>query len=139
MRSPPCGPTPMWCVTSADSLQAARRAGAVRDRQTGRFIGDIGFADFHRPIEPSIIGVPEAGWVLASWAHGQGIASEALSAALAWLDRSRFRGKVVCLVGDENRASLRVARKHGFQSTAFIDAWSDATHLLTCTSKLNGP
>src|SRR5580658_7267303 len=36
---------------------------AVREKSSGRFVGDIGFADFHRQIEPPITGVPGAGWV----------------------------------------------------------------------------
>src|SRR5262245_12457948 len=40
---------------------------AIRETRTGRFVGDIGFADFKREITPSILGAPEAGWVLASW------------------------------------------------------------------------
>lgn len=38
---------------------------AVRERRTGCFVGDVGFGDFRRAIEPPIEGLPEAGWVLA--------------------------------------------------------------------------
>ena len=34
---------------------------AIREKASGRYVGDLGFADFHRVIEPSIRGVPEAG------------------------------------------------------------------------------
>lgn len=87
---------------------------AIQEKQTGRFIGDIGFADFHRPIEPSINGIPEAGWALASWAHGQGFASEALGVALAWLDHETPYRRTVCLTDPNHRASIRVAEKAGF-------------------------
>ena len=44
---------------------------AARETATGRYVGEIGFADFHRGLEPSIDGVPEMGWALASWAHAR--------------------------------------------------------------------
>lgn len=33
----------------------------VEDKRTGRFAGEVGFADFKRVIEPSLDGVPEIG------------------------------------------------------------------------------
>ncbi len=55
---------------------------AARETAGGRAsVGEIGFADFHRGIQPSIDGVPEMGWALASWAHGQGFAVEAIVGA----------------------------------------------------------
>src|SRR5688500_3429452 len=45
---------------------------AVEEKATGRFIGEVGFADFKRGLDPSIEGVPELGWVLAPHAHGKG-------------------------------------------------------------------
>jgi len=98
---------------------------AVREKGSGRYAGEIGFADFHRPVEPSIVGVPEAGWVLASWAHGQGFASEGLAAALAWLDGATEHRRSVCLIDPANAASIRVAEKAGFgraQTVRFRDS-----------------
>jgi len=87
---------------------------AIRQLSSGRFVGDIGFADFHRRMEPSITGVPEAGWVLAGWAQGHGYATEALRAALAWLDREESHPRSVCLVTPDNTGSIRVAEKNGY-------------------------
>nr|WP_321983002.1 GNAT family N-acetyltransferase [uncultured Lichenicoccus sp.] len=93
---------------------------AVRDRQTGRFVGEVGCADFQRATEPSISGTPEAGWVIAAWAQRRGFASEAVAAALAWLDRShRFR-RTICLIDSENVASLRIAANNGFQPAGAV-------------------
>ena len=64
---------------------------AVEETASGRFVGDVGFADFHRVLEPSIRGVPEMGWVLAPEVHGNRYASEAVTAALHWLDAQGFR------------------------------------------------
>jgi RimJ/RimL family protein N-acetyltransferase len=87
---------------------------AVEERATGRFVGDVGFADFQRDMTPSFEGAPEAGWVLAPWAHGRGYATEALRAALAWGDASFGGKRVVCLIDQDNEASVRVATKCGF-------------------------
>ena len=97
---------------------------AVRERQSGRFVGDVGFADFKRGSEPSIDGHVEAGWVLAGWTHGRGYATEALAAALGWLDSATPHRSVVCLIDAGNFASLRVAEKCGFARTglARVDA-----------------
>ncbi|MBC5829619.1 MAG: GNAT family N-acetyltransferase [Candidatus Eremiobacteraeota bacterium] len=37
---------------------------AVEERESGAFIGEVGFADYHREIEPSLNGIPELGWIL---------------------------------------------------------------------------
>lgn len=86
---------------------------ALRDKASGRFAGDLGFADFGRDMTPSIAGVPEAGWVLAPWARGQGFASEALTAALAWLDAAGHSTSV-CIIDPANGSSLRLAGKLGY-------------------------
>jgi RimJ/RimL family protein N-acetyltransferase len=85
---------------------------AVRDR-AGRFMGDVGISDFHRDIAPPIT-APEAGWVLATWAHGQGYASEALAAALRWFEEAHGAQELACIIDPPNAPSLRVAAKHGF-------------------------
>jgi RimJ/RimL family protein N-acetyltransferase len=103
---------------------------AVRERASGRFVGDVGFADFHRGIEPSIDGLPEAGWVLATWAHGRGFATEALAAALRWLDRETEHRRAVCIMAPANAASRRVAEKAGFGVTHTLAYNGEATLLL---------
>jgi len=86
---------------------------AVEERETGRLVGELGFADFRRKIKPTLGSAPEAGWVFASAAHGKGYATEALKAALRWADR-RFR-RTVCIIDPGNAASARVAEKCGFK------------------------
>ena len=104
---------------------------AVREKQSGRFVGDLGFADFHRNIEPSIAGVPEAGWVLAVWAHGRGYAREALGAALAWLDRRASITHSVCLIALENKTSIRLAERNGYFRTTTVSFAGEDTLLFT--------
>jgi len=89
---------------------------AVEEKSTGKFIGEIGFADFKREIEPSIEGVPEIGWVLAARAHGKGYATEAVRAAIGWGDKHFGSSPTVCLIHPENLASMRVAEKCGYQA-----------------------
>src|SRR2546427_3493984 len=50
----------------------------VEEKATGSFAGEMGFSDWKREIEPSLKGVPELGWVLATRAHGKGYATEAV-------------------------------------------------------------
>jgi RimJ/RimL family protein N-acetyltransferase len=85
----------------------------VRERGTGRFVGEVGVGEFRREITPSFDGTPEAGWVLATWAKGKGFATEAQRAALAWADE-RFP-RTVCMIDVGNAASVRVAAKCGYR------------------------
>jgi RimJ/RimL family protein N-acetyltransferase len=88
---------------------------AIEEKSSGSFIGELGFADFKRDIEPSLRGVPELGWALASRAHGEGYATEAVCAAVAW-GESRFgSARTVCIIHPENLASIRVAEKCGYK------------------------
>lgn len=88
---------------------------AVEDRETGRYIGEIGFADFKREIEPSLGSVPEAGWALTPEVHGKGIATEVMSAALDWTDSHFVEPHTVCIIDPEHKASMQVAKKLGYR------------------------
>ncbi len=81
----------------------------------GSFVGEVGFADMLRDIEPQIDGVPEAGWVLVPPAHGRGYATEAVTAAQQWLDSTLNPSRTVCLIDLGNDASVKVAKKCGFR------------------------
>jgi RimJ/RimL family protein N-acetyltransferase len=87
----------------------------VTERATGRFLGEVGFADFRREIEPSLEGVPEIGWVLTPQGHGRGFATEAARAALAWGDAQFGRARTACIIAPGNAASIRVAEKCGYR------------------------
>jgi len=87
----------------------------VTDRATGRFLGEVGFADFKREIEPSLDGVPEIGWVLAPHSHGRGYATEAVRAAVAWGEEPIGPIRTACIIAPENGPSLRVAEKCGYR------------------------
>jgi RimJ/RimL family protein N-acetyltransferase len=87
----------------------------VREKSTGRFVGEVGLADFHRDLEPPLGDFKEAGWVLSPAAHGKGYATEAVHAALRWAEGRFGPERVVCLIAPENEASLKVAHKCGFR------------------------
>ncbi len=89
----------------------------VREKATGRLVGEVGVGDFHRDMQPSPVSAFEAGWVLAPWAHGKGYATEAVRAALAWADAHLRPERVTCMISPENAASIRVADKCGFRQT----------------------
>ena len=91
---------------------------AATEKSTGRYVGDVGLADFKREIEPSLKGVPEIGWVLVRWSHGRGYATEAAQAVLRWLESTRGTLRTVCIINDQNRASVRVAEKCGYSEFA---------------------
>jgi RimJ/RimL family protein N-acetyltransferase len=88
---------------------------AIEEKGTGDFVGELGFADFKREIEPSLKGMPELGWVLASKVHGKGYATEAVRAAIAWGEAHFGPGRTVCIIHPENLASIRVAEKCGYK------------------------
>ena len=91
---------------------------AVEEVSTGRFVGEVGLAEFMRDIQPSLVGTPEIGWVLSRWSHGRGFATEAATAAIAWWDENRGGSRTVCIINPDNAASLRVADKCGYTEFA---------------------
>ena len=87
---------------------------AVERRDDGALIGQAGFADFKRDMQPSIEGLPEMGWIFAPFAHGQGYASEAVTAGLGWADEALKGREITAIIDPDNAPSIRVARKAGF-------------------------
>jgi RimJ/RimL family protein N-acetyltransferase len=90
---------------------------AIEERANRAFVGDIGFADFHRELVPAIDGIPEAGWTLDPAFYGRGYATEALLAALGWVDANLASDRSACMILPANAASMRVAEKVGYRET----------------------
>jgi RimJ/RimL family protein N-acetyltransferase len=88
---------------------------ALEEKDTGDFLGELGFADYKRDMEPPLKSVPELGWALASRVHGKGYATEAVRAAVFWGQGHFGRARTVCLIHPENLASIRVAEKCGYK------------------------
>ena len=97
---------------------------AVEEKASGEFIGEVGYADYKRDIDPRMRDVPELGWAFASRVHGHGYATEAVRAVVAWGDAQFESVRTVCLIHPDNLASARVAQKCGyreFESKLFND------------------
>jgi RimJ/RimL family protein N-acetyltransferase len=92
---------------------------AIREKASGRFAGEIGFADFRRDLDPPFAGAPEIGWALCTWAHGEGFATEAAQRVLLWgAERFGPGARTVCMISPENLSSIRVAQKCGYEAFA---------------------
>jgi RimJ/RimL family protein N-acetyltransferase len=91
---------------------------AVELKDGAKFVGDVGFANWQRDITPSLDGMPEGGWVFSSGVHGHGVASEAVRAALGWMDKNFCGQTTTCIVDMENASSIRLAKKNGYREFA---------------------
>ncbi len=107
----------------------------VEESETGRFIGEVGLADFKRDIKPSFDGAPEAGWVLSPAAQGKGYATEATRAALAWGEAELKMTRCVCILDPRNDASAKVAEKCGFTLLAETEFMGSPTVLMERLTK----
>ncbi|MFN4297518.1 MAG: GNAT family N-acetyltransferase [Brevundimonas sp.] len=86
----------------------------VRMKATGTYAGVAGFADFRREMSPSFGDAPEGGWVMAPWTRRQGLASEAVGAALDWVETVLDPPRTVCMIAPDNQPSLRLADRFGY-------------------------
>jgi RimJ/RimL family protein N-acetyltransferase len=87
---------------------------AIREKDSGRFVGEIGFADYQREIDPPLGDAPEIGWALMPSMHGFGYATEAVRGALTWADATWPGRDTVCIIAPDNVPSRRVAAKCGY-------------------------
>jgi RimJ/RimL family protein N-acetyltransferase len=90
-------------------------AWAVEERATGKYVGNVGFADRKRDRGPDLEGVPELGYSLVSSAGGRGFATESAKAAVEWARRHFGKTRLIAIVAPDNLASIRVAEKCGFR------------------------
>jgi RimJ/RimL family protein N-acetyltransferase len=86
----------------------------VELKSSGEIVGQVGFADFKRDMEPSIEGEPELGYVFSPSVHGQGIAREACAAALQWADENLDASSYPAIISHGNDASMKLAERLGF-------------------------
>ncbi|MEZ5995374.1 MAG: GNAT family N-acetyltransferase [Hyphomonadaceae bacterium] len=89
----------------------------IEEKATGRYLGEGGFADLQREIDPPV-DPPEQGWALVSDAHGKGFALEAASAMIRWGEAHFGHGDFTCMISPENEPSLRLAAKLGYREFA---------------------
>lgn len=88
----------------------------VRRKGEGRILANCGVFRSHRGFgaEQGLDNVPEAGWIVHRDAWGQGLASEVMSAAMAWFDQTHGRQRVACMIEEGHGASEAIALKLGF-------------------------
>jgi RimJ/RimL family protein N-acetyltransferase len=90
----------------------------AEEKATRTFLGELGFADLKRDLDPPLGEIPEAGWVFSSAAHGKGFANEALRAILNWGEANFSATQTACIIHPENAASIRIAEKCGYRETS---------------------
>lgn len=102
---------------------------AVRRTDDGAYVGSVGVLDFRRDLTPAF-DAPELGWGVAPRFQGQGMAFEAVSAALAWCDETLNTPRTVCMISPGNGASLKLAERAGFKPYADGDYKGETITLL---------
>jgi RimJ/RimL family protein N-acetyltransferase len=90
---------------------------SIRLKDTGAYVGSVGVLDYRRACTPAM-DAPELGWGVAPRFQGQGLAREALDAALGWCDRVLKAPRTVCMIDPPNAPSLRLAERTGFRPYA---------------------
>jgi RimJ/RimL family protein N-acetyltransferase len=93
----------------------------IEEKASGAYVGDGGFATFHRELGDYSFDAPEQGWALTPAMHGKGYATEAAQAMLRWAEQHFRRTDFVCMIAPENAPSLRVAEKLGYRAYARTD------------------
>ncbi|MEN9682346.1 MAG: hypothetical protein RLZZ427_97 [Pseudomonadota bacterium] len=86
----------------------------VRLRGQGRIIANCGVFRSHRGFGQGLDDVPEAGWIVHQDHWGEGVAREAMEAALDWFDTVHGRQRIGCMIEDGHTASDALAGKLGF-------------------------
>lgn len=88
---------------------------AVEDRETGALLGRVGL--HHPPDWPGT----ELGWLLDRQRWGEGLATEAATAARDWAFATSDLPELISLIQPGNAASVRVAEKLGMRRRERIE------------------
>ena len=83
---------------------------AVDRKPDGKLVGNVGFFTAWREMEPQFGDEPEMGWMFAAETHGQGLASEACEAAIAW---ARSQSAADPHLGDHRASERAVVEASG--------------------------
>jgi RimJ/RimL family protein N-acetyltransferase len=89
----------------------------IEDRASGRVAGRAGLCRSERGLGPGFDPFPEAGWILDPSLWGRGYAHEAVLAAHEWFDTAHRAARTVCIISPDNPASLKIARRLGYEET----------------------
>jgi RimJ/RimL family protein N-acetyltransferase len=96
-----------WSIRMKDAL----------GQNGGAYVGSVGVLDYRRACVPPL-DAPELGWGVAPAFQGQGLAREALDAALDWCDRVLKAPRTVCMIDPPNAPSLKLAERTGYRPYA---------------------
>lgn len=88
---------------------------AVTLKDTGAVIGEAGFMEGLRDLDPALTGTPEAGWVIAPDHWNKGYATEILVAIHSWSDAHVPEKRTVCIIEPAHAASIHIAQKVGYK------------------------
>jgi RimJ/RimL family protein N-acetyltransferase len=88
----------------------------VRLKGETRIIATCGVFRSHRGFGAAqgLDNVAEAGWIVHRDHWGQGVAREAMEAALAWFDAAHGRQRIACMIEEGHAVSDRLAERLGF-------------------------
>jgi RimJ/RimL family protein N-acetyltransferase len=87
---------------------------AIESRESGIYLGGIGFLHARRELDVSYRDMPETAWVLAPDFQGQGLAREAMRAVIHWGDENIDAPKTWCMINQGNVPSERLAARLGY-------------------------
>jgi RimJ/RimL family protein N-acetyltransferase len=87
----------------------------LEEKETSEMIGQCGFVEALRQMDPSLRGKPELGWALKPSVWGHGYATEAAEAALTWGNKTFGKVRNYCIIEPENAPSIRVAARLKFE------------------------
>ena len=86
----------------------------LRLRASGAVIGNGGVFHSWRGLGEGFDDRPEAGWTLRHDLVGQGLAHEAVAAAIGWFERERGAQDIFCMISEGNDRSFALAERLGF-------------------------
>lgn len=86
----------------------------VRRRGEEAVIGIAGVFHSWRGFGKGMDDTPEAGWIFAREAWGQGLATEAMRAILDWFAQAHGPARIGCMINATNAPSIAVAARLGF-------------------------
>jgi len=86
----------------------------IRLRDTDEIVGTCGVFHSRRGFGRGLDDEPEAGWNIAARLWGQGLAAEAMDAALDWFDAAHGPRRIACMIEKDNVRSHGLAARLGF-------------------------
>jgi RimJ/RimL family protein N-acetyltransferase len=104
----------------------------VRLKGELRIVASCGIFRSHRGFgaQAGLDNVAEAGWIVHNDHWGQGVAREAMEAALAWFDATHGAQRVACMIEEGHAVSDKLARQLGFEPYGRHEAEDGAVMVL---------